>query len=147
MPTYDISGARVRRKNGYMPCVLSERFDSLPPEEQERLFKQAKWADNITNAEWLVVLQRDGATAPNKSKLKRKAAGWLMALGRIAVLHPDLFKAICEQARSMYAEQVEQKYPWNYIAPGLAGLDRPEGHTLTLLRCLPPDEDDEQEDD
>jgi hypothetical protein len=73
----ELHASWAKRKNRYMPCIISERFGGLPPEEQAAVVKAAYWSDNITNAEWPVVLKHEDATASNKSRLKKKAAGWL----------------------------------------------------------------------
>jgi fructose-specific component phosphotransferase system IIB-like protein len=113
MPRYRIGDQTVRRKNFYRPCVLTEEFANADNDELVRLLKATSWCDNITNAEWKVVLGEEDASAPNRSRLRKKAAGWLIALARIAVLNPELFEAAAKDARKMYAEQVKQDYPWN----------------------------------
>ena len=112
MPRYRIADQTIKRKHFYLPCALDARWDDLAPEEQARLLKATYWADYITEAEWPVVLDHEAATKSNRSRLKRKGAGWLMALGRIAVLNPELFASMLEQARTMYADQVGQEWPW-----------------------------------
>jgi hypothetical protein len=121
-PTYAADGQKVRRKNVYLPCVIGERLDQMTPAEQVAVLKATYWADLITAAEWPVVLRHESATAPNRSRLKRKAAGWLMALGRIAALNPDLLDEIARQARAMYPEQIGDAYPVARLALPLAGL-------------------------
>jgi hypothetical protein len=83
-----------------------------------------------------VVLGRDEATAPNRSRLKRKAGGWLMALGRIAALNPELLAEITERVRAMYANQIGADLPWSLIAAGLAGLEVGEDIASVELRTL-----------
>jgi hypothetical protein len=143
MPLYEVGEHRVRRKNSFMPCALGPRFDAADAAEQVRLLKETAWADLITEAEWKVVLGHDDATAPNRSRLKRKAAGWLMALARIAVLEPELFEQTARQARDWYADQVGEEYPWS-LARHLAGLhdewDRVELRTF----CNDDETDDDQ---
>ena len=95
-----------------MPCIINDRFDDLTPEEQAALFKATYWADNITEREWPVVLDHDDANKVHRSRLKKKGAGWLMALARIAHLNPELFRAMAEQACTMYVDQVEENFPW-----------------------------------
>ena len=133
VPEYEIAGQRLRRKNWYMPCVIAADFDGLPDDEQARVLKATYWADNITNREWPVVLGHDDATTTNRYRLKRKAAGWMMALARISVINPELFEAAAAQAREMYADQVGEQYPWGGIATGLAGIPRgPDGGSTEL---------------
>jgi hypothetical protein len=90
-----------------MPCIIHSRFDELTPQEQAAVYKAVYWSDNITDAEWPVVLGHEEATAPNKSRLKKKAAGWLMGLARIHYLNPELFAEIAAKADDMYREQIE----------------------------------------
>ena len=40
----------------------------------------------------------------------------VVALGRIAVLNPDLFEAAAKQALTMYDEQTETEYPGGKVA-------------------------------
>jgi hypothetical protein len=138
---------RNLRKNLWHPCALGPEFEKADAAEQLRLFKATYWADNITNAEWPVLLRQPDAknVAVNRSRLKKKASGWLMALARISVLNPDLFAAICEQARTMYADQVKDDYPWHHMAPGLAGLEAVEpGDKVRLWVDRHDDEDDDE---
>jgi hypothetical protein len=132
MTRYKIGEHTFNRKNTYMPCAIAADVDDMPAEEQAAVYRRTYWADNITNAEWPVVLGHDGITAYVKSKLKKKAAGWLVALGRIAYLHPTLAREICTQARAMYADQIREEYPWADIATGLAGLPLEDNRTVVL---------------
>ena len=52
--------------------------------------------------------------------VKKKVAGWLMALARIAVLNPELFRMAVEDAHRMYGEQVKNEYPWNQMVGAYA---------------------------
>lgn len=107
MPEYRIGDQHVRRKNWYMPCVVNARFGEMSPDEQARILKATYWADNITNAEWPAVLGEDGFSPSAKSKLKRKASGWLVALARIHYLNPELFEEVVAKAAATYEEQIE----------------------------------------
>ncbi|MDQ3661261.1 MAG: hypothetical protein M3454_09435 [Actinomycetota bacterium] len=115
MPTYRIGGRDVRRKNLYRPCIMDEEFDKAHAEGDDatiaRLYKATAWADNITDSEWSVVLREEDAKPYNRSRLKKKAAGWLMALQRIARLHPELFEEIADLAQRTYHEQVKEDPP------------------------------------
>ena len=126
MAEYEIGGTTVRRKNLYMPCIIGPVFDEATPEEQARILKATFWADNITNSEWPVVLDHDEATKVNRSRLKKKGAGWMMALARIAYLNPDMFRAMCAQARTMYVDQIEEEFPWSAMVLALSGLREAE---------------------
>jgi hypothetical protein len=113
MPTYRFGDQSVRRKNLYRPCIMGEEFDKAEAdgadEEFGRLLKVTAWADNIAVSEWPVVLQEPEAKPYNRSRLKKKAAGWLMALQRIAYLYPELFEEIVEHSQRTYREQVREE--------------------------------------
>jgi hypothetical protein len=83
----------------------------LSDEEFVQLKKDTYWADNITNKEWPVVLREEGVSPSAKSRLKKKAAGWMIALGRISLLNPELFEAAWQQAQDTYQKQIEDKHP------------------------------------
>jgi hypothetical protein len=114
VPRYKIGDQIVRRKNLYLPCAINDQLDDMSPEEQARVYKAAFWADNITNAEWPVVLGHDDCSPSAKSRLKKKAAGWLMALGRIAYLNPELHREIVKQAEEMYRDQIGEDHPFQW---------------------------------
>jgi hypothetical protein len=111
MPEYQIGGQAFRRKNFYLPCAIAAELDGMSEEEQAAVYKAAYWADNITNAEWPVVLGHDDFSPSAKSRLKKKAAGWFMALGRIAYLDPDLYNEIVQRAKEMYQDQIGEPHP------------------------------------
>jgi hypothetical protein len=125
MPEFTVKGGdkTFRRKNLYMPCIISARTDEMSEDELVAIYKATYWADNIAASEWPVVLRHDDASKANRSRLKKKGAGWIMALARIAVINPELFKAMCDQARTMYADQVEDDFPWTSMIPALMGED------------------------
>jgi hypothetical protein len=120
-PTYKIGDQTFRRKNLYMPCALGWTFDALTEDEQVRLYRETSWADNITNGEWPVLLGQP-VKAYVRSRLKRKAVGWLMALSRIALLNPPLFVEILDSAAEMYRRQIsdhgggEPMIRWDVLA-------------------------------
>jgi hypothetical protein len=101
----------VTRKHLWLPCVLSADLEGASDEEKARLYRSTWWADNITNAEWPALLGHQGASKTAKSRLKRKLVGWLMAMGRIAALNPELFDAAVREARDLYAAQLRQGHP------------------------------------
>ena len=72
-------------------------------------------ADLVTQTEWPVVLGHEGTKRYTRSRLVKKAAGWLVALGRIARLNPELFGAIVDRAMAMYREQVEEEHPLEHV--------------------------------
>jgi hypothetical protein len=111
MPEYLIGGQTVRRKHWWMPCAINARFDEMSDEEQARTLKETYWAYNITNAEWEALLERDGCSPSARSRLKKKAAGWYMALGRIAALNPKLYNEITSRSIEMYGEQIGDEHP------------------------------------
>ncbi len=115
MPEYRIGGQNVRRKNWYRPCIMVEEFDKAEADGDHatlaRMLKATVWADNIANSEWPVVLHEEEAKPYNRSRLKKKAAGWIMALQRIARLHPELFEEIADLAQRTYQEQIQEEPP------------------------------------
>jgi hypothetical protein len=132
MPKYRVGDQTVRRKNFYMPCVIAADVAGMSDEERAKVLKATYWADNITNAEWPVVLRHEGVKAYVRSKFKRKVVGWLMALGRIAKLNPAFFEECAIAARALYEEQVRQEYPDVRFAP-LFGLELVQpGESLVL---------------
>jgi hypothetical protein len=108
MAEYRVGDQTFRRKNLYLPCIISARTAGMTDAERVAVLKAAYWADNITNAEWPLVLRHDGVKAYVRSRFKKKAAGWLMALARIAAINPELFVEITAKAEEMYREQIEQ---------------------------------------
>jgi len=112
MPKYKIGDKVFRRKHLYMPCILHESFPQLPEEEQAKLLKSTYWADNITEREWDLLLNR---SIPYKevvrSRLKRKAVGWLVALARISYFDPILYGEILSGAEETYREQIGVPIP------------------------------------
>ena len=98
----------IRRKNRlYLPSIISGRVDDMTKEEQAEVSKAAYWADNITSTEWPAVLNHNDCSPSAESRLTKKAAGWLMALARIAYLHPEMFAEITAKAEQMHREQIE----------------------------------------
>lgn len=127
MPTYKIGGERVRRKHFWLPCIISARTDDMTEAERAAIYKATYWSDNITNAEWPVVLGHEGATKPNRSRLKKKIVGWLMAMGRIARLNPELFEEARQKAAALYRQQLEEDHPFL----GAERVFEVEGHSYT----------------
>lgn len=118
VPSCALHKAVMERKNLYLPCIISADLDSMTPEEQAATLKRTYWSDNITNAEWPAVLKHEGVKAYVKSKLKKKAVGWLMALSRIIYLHPTLGATILREADALYREQIQEPppLPWAVLA-------------------------------
>jgi hypothetical protein len=109
MPTYKHGGKTFRRKNLYLPCIIGPRLDDMSEEEVADVYKATYWADNIAASEWPAVLRHDDCSPSAKSRLKKKAAGWLMALQRIALINPELFDEGAAKADDMYREQIEDE--------------------------------------
>jgi hypothetical protein len=112
MPEYMVGGQKIRRKNLYMPCILGPRVEKMTEEEIAQTYKATWWADLITNTEWPALLKEEGFNASARSRLKKKAAGWVIALGRIAYLNPDLFAEVLKRAGKEYREQTESEHPF-----------------------------------
>lgn len=112
MPQYNLGpGGLVRRKNLYMPCIIGPQFEEATSEEQATILKETWWADLIASSEWRALLEEAGCSPSAKSRLKKKAAGWLMALARIAVLQPALYSQIVDLAQRTYREQIGEAHP------------------------------------
>ena len=110
MPKYLIGDQILRRKNLYLPCAIGARFETLTDEEQVAIFKKCWWADNITASEWPVVLG-DVRNPSAKSRLKKKAVGWWMALSRLSILAPDIYNDSVKEASELYLELIEENIP------------------------------------
>ena len=123
-PVYSFGSDQVRRKHWYLPCALGDEFDNASDEEQARILRANYWTDYISASEWAALLGEEGCTPSAKSRLKKKAAGWFVALGRIAVLNPDLFLAAVAQALRLYVEQTRSEYPGAWVAGSAMQLER-----------------------
>ena len=99
------------RKNAWLPCIINEEMDDMSEEEIVAVMRSTYWADNITNSEWPALLGHEGASRSARSKLKKKAIGWMMALGRIAYLDPKFYNTIVKEAMDLYAEQIKMPHP------------------------------------
>jgi hypothetical protein len=110
-PVYDLGGERIRRKNFYMPCAIGPRFDSASPEEQARILKETWWCDLVSGSEWKALMQEPDFSPSAKSRLRRKAVGWLVVLGRIALLNPELYNSIVKDAEDLYRTQIGTDHP------------------------------------
>jgi hypothetical protein len=111
MAKYRAGDEVARRKHRWLPCAIAAKADEMSDEEFVRALRATWWADNITNAEWPVVLGQEGASKSTKSRLKRKLVGWFMAQGRIAALNPELWHQAYQEAQALYAEQVGEPHP------------------------------------
>jgi hypothetical protein len=81
----------------------------MSDEEDAEMLKATYWADLIAQAEWKAVLGHDDCSPSAKSRLKKKASGWLIALARIYLLRPELFAEIADRANTSYEQQVEDE--------------------------------------
>jgi hypothetical protein len=135
----------VRRKHWYLPCALGQEFESASEKERARLWKSTYWTDYISASEWAALLSEDSFSPSAKSRLKKKAAGWLIALGRMAALNPELFLAAVEQALRLYAEQTKTEYPKAMFAGAAMNLDllretlAEHGNGIVIVTVEPPD--------
>jgi hypothetical protein len=111
MPQYRVGEQTFRRKHTWLPCAINDRLDGMSEEDVVAAYRAAYWADLITDAEWRALLREDGCNPSARSRLKRKAAGWFVALGRIAALDPELYSAIFDQAERLYGEQIGERHP------------------------------------
>jgi hypothetical protein len=107
-PSYRIGDQTFRRKNLWLPCALGADLDAMSEDEQVRVYRATRWLDNITDAEWPAVLG-EPVKSYTRSRLKRKAVGWLMALSRIALLNPALFVEVLDAAAELYREQITDR--------------------------------------
>src|SRR5262249_13946396 len=146
---------KFRRKNFYMPCILNARVDEMSDEEYADVLKATYWADNVTNAEWPVVLGHDDCSPSARSRLKKKAAGWLMALQRVGRLNPELSEEVVAKADEMYREQVEDepvvRFSWDerlFVEPGVQVVrDVPVGATVDWHPVADPPQPDDEDGD
>lgn len=143
MPLYDYDGTIIRRKNGYLACQMHARLEDMTEAEQGQAMKAAYWADYVTAAEWEALLGTGKAMRSNRSRLKRKGAGWLVALAHIADNWPEEFDAMVAQARTMHAEQMGRSYPWHRMAPVMAGIRRAVGGETVRVMLVDTDTDDD----
>jgi len=113
MPKYRIGKETFRRKNLYIPCVISENFDDLTDEEKVQVFKDTWWADNLTDSEWRTILKRNPPSYEKvvRSRLKKKLVGWWIILGRIATFDPDLYNQSVKEAEQIYERLLKAKNP------------------------------------
>lgn len=118
VPACELHAAIAKRKNHYMPCVISADFDTMTPAEQAAAFRATWWADLITGAEWPVVLGKNGVKAYVRSRLKKKAVGWIMALSRIVLLNPEFGAQVLREADALYRDQIRgtPPVPWSLLA-------------------------------
>lgn len=119
MPKYHVGGTTVRRKNLYMPCVIGPKFETADEDEQARILKATYWADNVSNSEWPALLAQKDCSPSARSRLKKKSAGWLMALARMYLLNPELFAEVAEKAALMYEDQIED---WSMLLRTIRNL-------------------------
>jgi hypothetical protein len=122
------------RKNYWMPCVINDTFGDKTLEEQNAILKATKWADLLTNAEWPVMLQ-NVRNPPVRSRLKKKIVHWLMIMGRIAALNPELLVQALREADALYLEQTGAPHPFVSV--------RPQGLPWTGMSWAVLDEKDE----
>ena len=124
------------RKHEWMPCIANR--DNYTDEEWIALQKRCYFIDFITDSEWRTILDPETKNATvHRSKLKKKAAGWLMALARISLLAPEILTNAVNMARKEYAEIY---HPGNEYT-GDADYDRMVYQVMSGK--MPPEYDDE----
>ena len=113
MPKWKLGDKTFRRKNLYIPCVIAERMDELPPERQVEVYKKTWWCDLLTEREWRMVLNQNPPQhiAVIRSILKKKVAGWLIAMGRLATFEPGLYEESVKLAEDLYRELTGERHP------------------------------------
>jgi hypothetical protein len=84
------------------------------------LLKDTYWCDYVSNSEWPALLGKEDCSPSAKSRLKKKAAGWAIVLGRMAALNPELLAGVLQRARSEYERLTETPYPQVAVAGELA---------------------------
>ena len=116
-PACELHKAVRERKNTWLPCVINADLDGMSPEQQAKVFRETKWADNITNSDRPALLRRPEASRPARSKLS-KAIGWLMALSRIVYLNGPLGGEVLRVADDLYRRQLREAppIPWKALA-------------------------------
>ncbi len=95
----------MKRKHFWFPCgVANSEKDPIaewPLEDYKFLVRETDWEKWITDAQWRILIN-DYENGPNRSKLKRRVAEWLVALRRIASLDIDLYREAREEADRLW---------------------------------------------
>jgi len=113
MPKYRIGEHTFRRKNLYIPCLLAEKIEDLPPEKQAEIYKKSWWCDLLTEVEWRTILNHNPPSYKDvvRSRLKKKIIGWFIVLGRIATFDPELHDTAYGEAKKLYEELCGSPHP------------------------------------
>lgn len=113
MPNYVIGYKTFRRKNLYIPCVIAKTFDDLSDEEKVKIYKKTWWCDLLTNAEWRTILKNNPPSYKKvvRSRLKKKMAGWFIALGRVSIFDPALYNDAVKLSMKLFEELCQMPHP------------------------------------
>ena len=118
MPLYRIGGKLVRRKNMYLPCVLSDKLGEMTDEEQAEIYKRCKWIDLLTAQQWEIILGKSILDDKHKavviSQMKKRIIGYWLILGRIYTLNGSLFNECLEKADKEYLELIGEPLPYRH---------------------------------
>jgi hypothetical protein len=133
----ELGGQQFYRKHTYLPCAIDARWDEMTDEERAEAFKATWWLDSLSDGEWKAILGEDGASKAARSRAKRKLMGWLVVLGHVRIVNPELFDAARREAFKVHREQFEETHPfylpWMWLEKDLAAIReaaRREGQRL-----------------
>jgi hypothetical protein len=117
--TWKVGEETFHRKHAYLPCVISERIEQMSEAERADAYRAAWFLDSLSDGEWKAVLGEDGASKAAKSRAKRKLTGWLVVLGHVQTVNPELFEAALTDAFTIHKQQFESAHPlwlpWRYF--------------------------------
>lgn len=91
----------MKRKHLWFPCGIGdEPLGEWSAEDYEALLRETDWQKWITNGQWEVLVNEAGG--PNRSKLKRRAAEWMVSLRRIHNFDKQLYQEASELADEIW---------------------------------------------
>lgn len=114
---YSHGKRRATRKHDWLPCVLSREIQSTAdPGKAIEIEARSYFMDYFTDAEWRAIVGKAPAgDRVNKARIKRKVAGWLMAMGRLALLQPDWYSEAARKACSEYQGLLGEPLRWGIL--------------------------------
>ena len=108
--------ASAVRKHEWMPCVLVADREKYSGEEWVKLMKRCYFTDFFTDAEWRAIVSDDAKSlSVNRSRIKKKVAGWLMVSNRLAAIRPDWYLDAVHKAESEYEELIGKPLEWGIV--------------------------------